>query len=134
MYLSRGARRCLQLIQWYADRFSEVFPYQKTLAQKLGLCVRQIGRYIRELVKSGCLRVLRQGPTSCTYKVLKVIERKPVRTANVRSLSDHCPIKPPVSLYESGSRVFNSYKRKPARVERLCLYDRLKAAGYAGFV
>lgn len=134
MQLSRGARRCLNLIQWYAARFAEVFPYQKTIAQKLGMCVRQIGRYIRELVAAGYLRVRRNGPTSCTYEVLKALERKLVTSENVRSLSEQCPIKPPASIYESGSGVFNKLRRKFTSKKPMGLYERLKAQGYPGFV
>jgi len=103
MPLSRGARRCLQLLKWYAARFDDVFPYQETLARRLGVGVRQVKRYIRELVAAELVAVSNPGRGPNSYQVL--VDK------NVPSKSPRSPLERKPPLYELNS----NYRRKEAR-------------------
>lgn len=67
--LSRGAQRCLQILQYYSRGKGYCWPAQSTLAEKLGVTVRQVKRYIRELKESGYVTSNQRPNTSCMYNL-----------------------------------------------------------------
>ncbi len=93
MDLSRGAKRCIKLLRWYAARFKDVYPLQSTLAKHLGVTTRQVGRYVKELRDAGLTSVTKGGPHSACYQV--------VAKENVRSMSGQRPVFRSVSITES---------------------------------
>ena len=113
MRLSRGAQRLLDVLRWYGSKFNRIFPFQSKLADHVGVCIRQLRRYVRELVDALLIRVHRGGPHAAEY------ELAPEAVAgNVRSLSALCPV--------SAARSFNTVsaphtatriERKPAQRE-----------------
>ena len=67
MDLSRGARRCLELLQSYARSSGRAFPFQSTIAAKLGVGDRMVRKYIRELAQAGALQVRKRQHSSAEY-------------------------------------------------------------------
>lgn len=80
--MTRGAARLLRVLQQYGER---VFPKQDTLADRLGVGLRTINRYIHELKEAGLLAVEQRGPTSSTYSL---ISQRPAAQSGVAS---HAP-------------------------------------------
>ena len=70
MILSRGARKCLDLMRWYAARYEDVYPFQKTIAKRLGVKERQLRNYFLELKIAGLLEIRKSGPRSAIYHVV----------------------------------------------------------------
>lgn len=68
MELSRGARRCLSLLQSFAAGSGKAFPYQDTLAKKLGVQPRMVRYYLAELKLAGLVeKVLKRQHSSAQY-------------------------------------------------------------------
>lgn len=65
--LSAGAKRLLGIIHSLHSIRGEAFPFQRTLARRLGVCVRTIKRWLRNLIDAGLVIVQRRGPTSALY-------------------------------------------------------------------
>ena len=66
--LSRGARRCLQLLRSYAARSGRAFPYQATLAAQLDVKPRMVRYYLAELKAAGFVeKVLKRQHSSAEY-------------------------------------------------------------------
>ena|SRR5579864_553808 len=86
--LSRGAQKCLDLLRWYAARFGEVYPYQDTIAKRLGVTDRQVRRLLGELKAAHLIQINKQGRNPATYQLLPV--------ENVRSMSGRCSVECPV--------------------------------------
>lgn len=70
MYLSIGAERLLALLLWCDQRFHRILIQRETMAEVLGVGVRQIERYTKELRSHGCISVRRNGPHAAIYTVL----------------------------------------------------------------
>ena len=89
--LSRGARRCWRLLDWYRRHFDEVRPRLERLAKRLGysgapVTVRQVGRYMRELRAAGVIQVKRGGRGNAnSYLVDKFVEINWKSAFDVRS-------------------------------------------------
>src|SRR5665213_2689561 len=60
--LSRGARRCLDRLRWYARRYGRVHPFQEKFAKRLGVSDRQVRTYLAELRAAGLVSVHQGGP------------------------------------------------------------------------
>lgn len=73
--LSRGAQRCLDLLQWYRSRFPRVYPYQSTLARHLKRKLRQTAYYLQELKQAGLIDVIQCGPGPAEYMLLKAVDK-----------------------------------------------------------
>jgi len=58
--ISAGAKLCFAKLAQYAGKDGKAFPFQKTLGVQLGVCVRQVKRYINELVKYRLIEVKNQ--------------------------------------------------------------------------
>lgn len=71
MQLSRGALALFAKILEYSKLERGAFPLRKTLAAKIGVCLRSIGYYLRELVKAGLLRIRRRARTSSLYEIVR---------------------------------------------------------------
>lgn len=71
--LSRGARRCLEQLKYYARQSGRAFPFQKTLARDLKRGPRTVGRYISELVDSGAVKVIKRQHSSAEYVLSDVL-------------------------------------------------------------
>jgi hypothetical protein len=69
--MSRGALRCLALLQSYAAKSGRAFPFQKTLAAQLEVDVRTVKRYVHELCAAGELKVRRRQHSSAEYEFQK---------------------------------------------------------------
>jgi hypothetical protein len=68
MPLSRGASRCLSLLQSYAAGSGKAFPYQETIAKKLNVKPRMVRYYLAELKASGFVeKVLKRQHSSAQY-------------------------------------------------------------------
>ena len=66
--LSRGARRCLQLLRSYAARSGRAFPYQAKLAAQLDVKPRMVRYYLAELKAAGFVeKVLKRQHSSAEY-------------------------------------------------------------------
>lgn len=83
--LCAGAKRLLGIIQSLHSIRGEVFPFQRTLARRLGVCVRTVKRWVRQLVDAGLLAVHRRGRTSALY--------------SLHFVPSNVPSKPPASSY-----------------------------------
>jgi hypothetical protein len=89
--MSRGARRCWRLLDWYRRRFGEVCPRQQKLARRLGekgipVTERQVQRYIRELRVAGVVEVKRGGRGNPSYYLVdKFVELQWKTAADVGS-------------------------------------------------
>jgi len=70
MQLTRGALALYAKILEYSKLERGAFPLRKTLAAKIGVCLRSIGYYLRELVKAGMLRIRRRARTSSLYEIV----------------------------------------------------------------
>ena len=53
--ISPGAKLCFARLAQYAGKNGRAFPAQETLAAALGVTVRQVQRYIAELIKAGLI-------------------------------------------------------------------------------
>lgn len=119
--ISRGAQKCLGLLRWYAVRFQAIFPYQETMAGRLGIGERQLRRYLNELVKAGFLSVAKGGQGPATYALQQAVENKPHAEENVRSMSGLmsglCPVWPDLSLYEFKKALGKAKASTPARLK-----------------
>ena len=111
--LSRGAQRLLDLLRWYGSRFQRIFPFQSKLAAHLGVCVRQLRRYINELVNELLVRVRRAGPHAAEYELAP----EALADKNVRSLSGHCPVTARSSFITVSAPQTARVERKPPRSE-----------------
>ena len=67
--VSRGALRCLRLLQSYAAVSGRAFPFQSTIAAQLEVDARTVRRYVRELVAAGQLQVQKRQHSSAEYKI-----------------------------------------------------------------
>lgn len=67
--VSRGARRCLALLQSYAAVSGRAFPYQATLAAKLDVSPRTVRRYLHELAAAGLVVVKKRQHSSAEYRL-----------------------------------------------------------------
>jgi DNA-binding transcriptional MocR family regulator len=68
--LSSGAMRLLNLLRSFAARSGAAFPFQRTLATRLGVVIRQVQRYVSELVKKGLIQVKKRQHSSALYFLL----------------------------------------------------------------
>lgn len=78
--LSTGSRTLYFILSsyCYADK-TECFPSQSTLAKQLGKSIRQIQRYLKELVENKIISIKNRGHLTNVYKMLqKVIINKAV--------------------------------------------------------
>lgn len=106
MTLSRGAQRCLELLQWYSRTFKQVYPLQSTIARKLGKTDRQVRTYLQELRAAGLVAVKKCGQAPATY----LLAKQPDRKKNFRSASGLTsgllPVCAPASIteFESGTQ------------------------------
>lgn len=75
--MTRGAIQLLKLLRSYG----RAFPFQATLAAKLGCTERTVRRYVQELSESGLLIVQKRGHSSAEYQLIKQL----VTANNVRS-------------------------------------------------
>jgi DNA-binding transcriptional regulator YhcF (GntR family) len=66
--LSRGARRCLQLLRSY-DGPKGCIPFQETLATQLEVSVRTVQRYVRELTQAEEISVEKRQHSSAKYTI-----------------------------------------------------------------
>lgn len=71
MQLSRGTRRLLTELKSYARHSGRAFPFQETLATRLGVDVRTIKRWVRELREAGQITVRRRQHSSAEYEIQK---------------------------------------------------------------
>lgn len=55
--LSNGAVRVYGRLQWYCRDTTSCFPSEKTLANDIGLCVRQVYNYLKELESYNLIRI-----------------------------------------------------------------------------
>lgn len=69
MSLSRGARRCLKLLQSYARVSGRAFPYRDTLARRLECHPGTVGRYLSELKAHGLVKVRQRQHSSAEYEI-----------------------------------------------------------------
>ncbi len=99
--LSRGAKRCLALLESYAARSGVAFPFQRTLAAKLEVDERTVRRYVRELVAAGIVGVTKRQHCSALYQIQT---GQNVRS-DVRSGVRSEPRYPYMSLKLSGSEI-----------------------------
>ena len=113
MRLSRGAQRLLDVLRWYGSKFNRIFPFQSKLADHVGVCIRQLRRYVRELVDALLIRVHRGGPHAAEYELAP----EAVAAKNVRSLSALCPIKATGSFNTVSAPHAARIERKPAQRE-----------------
>lgn len=98
--LSRGANKCFDLMRWYAARFREIYPYQETIARRLGIKQRQLRKYLLELKNAGLLAIHKQGRAPAVYQLFA--------DEKCRSSAGRVPVEASVSITE-----FNSnYKYK----------------------
>jgi Helix-turn-helix domain len=68
--LSRGARACLKMLESHLGGKDYCWPSQATIARKMACSVRQVKRYIQELVKGQLVTSLRHTAKSPhTYKL-----------------------------------------------------------------
>ena len=67
--LSRGARRCLAILQSYAAVSGRAFPFQATLAAKLDVSPRTVRRYLHELAAAGLVVVKKRQHSSAEYRL-----------------------------------------------------------------
>jgi Helix-turn-helix domain len=66
--LSSGARRCLFLLRSFAGKTGRAFPYQRTIADKLGVEPRMVRYYLAELKACGLVeKVLKRQHSSAEY-------------------------------------------------------------------
>jgi len=65
--LSRGAQRLLALIESYARRSGQAFPFQKQLANRMDISEQMVRRYLLELKRAGRVVVQKRGQTSALY-------------------------------------------------------------------
>lgn len=120
MELSRGAQRLLELLESYARHSRRAFPFQRTLAAKLGVKERQVRNLLSELKHSGIVKVLKQGPHSAVYLVEKAVEKAVDNKKQIagllpvfcRSFADG-PYMSSMSLIEN-----SKLARKPPSVEK----------------
>ncbi len=60
--LSHGARRCLDRLRWYQQRYGRVHPFQEKFAERLGVSDRQLRNYLAELRAAGLVSTQKGGP------------------------------------------------------------------------
>jgi hypothetical protein len=60
--LSHGARRCLDRLRWYQQRYGRVHPFQQKFAERLGVSDRQLRNYLAELRAAGLVSTQKGGP------------------------------------------------------------------------
>ena len=84
MRLSRGARKCLELMKrkFFKGKM-ECWPRRATIAREMdGISVRQVARYLAELKDKNVLSVNRRPNTSAIY-ILRVVMSSPMSSPNV---------------------------------------------------
>lgn len=81
MDIPRGPKDCLSYLQSLAKFSGRAFPKQQTIADKLGVDLRTVSRYIRYLRDSGWLTVKKRQHSSAEYVLRQDIQTR----QNVRS-------------------------------------------------
>ena len=112
MQLSDGARRLLDLLNWYKRKFPVVRPSLQKLAAHVERCTRTVKRWISELKKAGCLAVTCHGPRGAVY-VPDVPDRVPDCVPDSRPLL----LKSYSRTVSRGYRPFQNPERKPPATE-----------------
>jgi DNA-binding MarR family transcriptional regulator len=70
--VSAGAKLLFGALALHSGKDGRCFPFQRTLARKLGVSIRQTQRYIRELTRARLIRSIRQPQTrSKWYEFLR---------------------------------------------------------------
>jgi DNA-binding transcriptional ArsR family regulator len=88
MNLSRSARGFMWFLQQRANKTGQSWWGQDKMARELGVHVRTIGRWVRELREAGKLDSIRRGSTSNLYTLrITAVENVPL----VRSDQTKCP-------------------------------------------
>lgn len=68
-FLSVGSKRLFSLLRSYAARSGRAFPFQRTLAARLGVSDRQVRTYVKELRDAGFLDVRKRQHSSAEYSL-----------------------------------------------------------------
>jgi hypothetical protein len=84
MALSRGARRCLKVLQSFLGGKNHCWPSQYTIAREMRCCLRTVGRHIEELRRAEIVVSTRKNRnTSYTYALrAEMSHRVSYRTPN----------------------------------------------------
>jgi hypothetical protein len=124
MTLSDGARRLLDLLNWYKRKFPVVRPSLQKLAAHVERCTRTVKRWISELKKAGCLAVTCHGPRGAVY-VPDVPDCVPdcVPDSRPRLFTD---LK--TSTHRRGYRPFQNPERKPPASEPNYILPHMRGA------
>ncbi len=137
MHLSPGAQRLLDALKDYTCRYDRVFPFQKTLAEKLRCSIQTIRRWVAELKKAGAVAVKKCGRTSATYTLVKsFLEQQIKAVRGLREVIKRSGVAHPYSSVKSYIKkqytAWNPPRRKPPereasyiRPEKLILADQL---------
>lgn len=113
MKLSRGAQRLLDLLRWYGSRFQRIHPKQEKLAAHLGVKIRQLRYYVRELVDAFLILVRKCGRSSAEYELAPEALTK----ENCRSIAGLVQVKPVSSFMNVSAPHTARCERKPAQRE-----------------
>jgi hypothetical protein len=90
--LSRGACRCLEELLKCGGKVGRCFPYQQTLATRLGRDIRTVRRYISELIRTKHLQVIKRQRFSSEYVLSETLKMSGL---DVRSKA------PSISVYKT---------------------------------
>ena len=74
--ISNNARFTYAMLLQFAWQEGETFPKQKTLADRIGVSVRQVRRYLLELKSSGYIQIERQDKRFNNTYIIKKIRSK----------------------------------------------------------
>ncbi len=117
MRLSRKAEELLKILMWWRRKRGRADPLQSKLADMLGVTMRQVRRYLREL--AALVTIRKCGPNAAEYDISAQAEQQ-LAAQNVRSTSGQCPVNVqsgPYSLSSSSSPSTNMRaERKPPRM------------------
>lgn len=86
--MTRNARGFMWFLQQRANKTGQSWWGQDKMAKELGVHVRTIGRWVRELKQAGVLDSIRRGSTSNLYTLRKTAVEIPL---TVRSVQTKCP-------------------------------------------
>lgn len=137
MQLSRGARRLLETLRWWFRRFGAIFPGQRKLAAALRVkATRTIQRWLAELAEAGLVKWKRRGYRRTNLYILSEtcepkcrINVASVVTRRVNILRREIPS--PLVIFRA---IYSAVKARKPKPKRPNLYERLKAAGFPGYL
>lgn len=133
MKLSRGARLCLKELRRFCSGKDHCWPSRTKLAKLLGVCPRQVTRYIIELTPKYVTSVSRRPNTSSVYYLAAKMSQpmsQPDVTSNYRTETNNEVRKPagrePFQL--PPREIANEYGRRMPNPDYLRIEEALRRA------